>query len=38
MLADLQLVECGSLDVLLYSADDLVMTGRGNLEIDRPGR
>lgn len=37
MLADLKLVDCGSLDVLLYCPDDLVMVARGDLEIDRPG-
>ena len=35
MLADLELVDCGSLDVLLYCADDLALTGRGDSEIDR---
>jgi hypothetical protein len=38
MLADLELADCGSLDVLTYCAEDLVMTGRGDLEIDRSGR
>jgi hypothetical protein len=35
MLADLELVDCGSLDVLLYCADDLVVTRRRDFEIDR---
>lgn len=34
-IADLKAVDCGSLDVLLYCSDDLVMTGPGDLEIDR---
>jgi hypothetical protein len=38
MLADLELVDCGSLDVLLYCADDLAVTGRGDVEIDRSRR
>jgi hypothetical protein len=38
MLADLELADCGSLDVLTYCAEDLVMTGRGDLEIDRLSR
>jgi hypothetical protein len=37
VLADLELVDCGSLDVLLYCADDLAMTGRGDFEVDRSG-
>jgi hypothetical protein len=35
MLADLQLADCGSLDVLLYCADDVAISGRRDLEIDR---
>jgi hypothetical protein len=35
MRADLELVDCGSLDVLLYCADDVAMSGRHHLEIDR---
>jgi hypothetical protein len=35
MLTDLELVDCGSLDVLLYCADDLAGTGRRDFEIDR---
>jgi hypothetical protein len=38
MLADLEFVECGSLDVLLYCADDLAVTTRGDLEADRTVR
>ena len=38
MLADLEFVDCGSLDVLLYCADDLAVTGRGDFEIDRSRR
>jgi hypothetical protein len=38
MLADLELVDCGSLDVLLYCPDDLAVTGRGDFEIDRSRR
>jgi len=34
MLSDLELVDCGSLDVLLYCADDLTETGQGDFEID----
>jgi hypothetical protein len=35
MAADLESVECGSLDVLLYCADDLDVSARGDSEIDR---
>ena len=38
MLADLEFVECGSLDVLLYCADDLAVTMQGDLEADRTSR
>jgi hypothetical protein len=38
VLADLELVDCGSLDVLLYCADDLAVTGRGDVEINRSSR
>jgi hypothetical protein len=38
MLADLELVDCGSLDVLLYCADDLVVTRGRDFEIDRSRR
>jgi len=37
MRSDLELVDCGSLDVLLYCAEDLVETG-GDFELDRPRR
>jgi hypothetical protein len=36
MLADLTLVDCGSLDVLLYCADDLAASTPGDVEVDRP--
>jgi len=35
MLTDLELVDCGSLDVLLYCADELAVTAPGDLELDR---
>jgi len=38
MLTDLELVDCGSLDVLLYCADDLAVTGPADFEIDRSRR
>jgi hypothetical protein len=38
ILADLELVECGSLDVLLYCADDLAVTTPGDLEADQTVR
>lgn len=31
---DLEFVESGSLDVLLYCADDLALAARGDLEVD----
>jgi hypothetical protein len=38
MQADLGSVECGSLDVLLYCADDIAVGAGGDSEIDRPLR
>ncbi|MFZ0377714.1 MAG: hypothetical protein WCD11_28870 [Solirubrobacteraceae bacterium] len=35
ILADFKVVDCGSLDVLLYCADDLDVSAPGNLELDR---
>lgn len=34
ILADFKVVDCGSLDVLLYCADDLEVSAPGNLELD----
>jgi hypothetical protein len=36
MRADLESVDCGSLDVLLYCADDLAVSARGEVEAERP--
>jgi hypothetical protein len=33
--ADLRLVDCGSLDVLLYCTDDLAASAAGRPEVDR---
>lgn len=38
ILADLDLVDCGSLDVLLYCPDDLAVAGRGDVNVDRSRR
>ena len=35
MLADLEVVDCGSLEVLLYCTDDLVVAGGAPSETDR---
>jgi hypothetical protein len=37
MRSDLELADCRSLDVLLYCSDDLIVTGRGDLDPDRSG-
>jgi hypothetical protein len=36
ILADLGFVDCGSLDVLLYCADDVAARTSGDMEVDWP--
>jgi hypothetical protein len=35
MLSDLEAVDCGSLEILLYCADDLAVSGGGDREAER---